>query len=138
MIKNWNYKNLHLDYSSMYDGGNHPSDIDLFYIAKDDTLILGEIKNESYNTDNWEKQKKILQRVIDNYKKEALYLFITHNKYVQKGDTKVDVPNCNIKEYYYKGEWRTPQKETKVWEVLKKYGFVPRISAKNETTRSKY
>ena len=52
MIKNWNYKNLHLDYSSMYEGNKHPSDIDLFYLAKNDTLILGEIKNESYNTDN--------------------------------------------------------------------------------------
>ena len=60
MIKNWNYKNLKLDYSSMYSGNNHPSDIDMFYLTNNETLILGEIKNESYNTDNWEKQKKIL------------------------------------------------------------------------------
>ena len=121
MIKNWNYKNLQLDYSSMYKGNNHPSDIDLFYLTKDETLILGEIKNESYNPENWVKQKKILQKIIDNYRKEALYLFIVHDKYVQRGDTKVDVPNCLVKEYYYKGEWRIPQKETKVREVLEKY-----------------
>lgn len=124
MIKNWNYKNLHLDYSSMYEGSNHPSDIDLFYIAKDDTLILGEIKNERYNKDAWEKQKKVLQRVIDNYRKEALYLFIVHNKYVQYGDTSVDVPNCQVKEYYYKGKWRIPQKDLLVKEVLEKYNGI--------------
>lgn len=136
MINNWNYKNLHLDYSSMYEKNNHPSDIDIFYISKNDELILGEIKNESYNQDNWEKQKKILQRVIDNYKKESMYLFIVHNKYVQNGDKRVDVPNCNVKEYYYKGKWRIPKKETKVWEVLKKYGLIPRTNAKNKTIRS--
>lgn len=121
MIKNWNYKNLHLDYSSMYEGNNHPSDIDMFYLTRDETLILGEIKNESYNKDGWEKQKKVLQKVIDNYKKEALYLFIVHNKYVQKGDTKVDVPNCQVKEYYYKGKWRIPTEFTTVKKVLEKY-----------------
>lgn len=121
MIKNWNYKNLKLDYSSMYSGSNHPSDIDLFYLTRDETLILGEIKNESYNEDNWERQKKILQKIIDNYKKEALYLFIVHDKYVQKGDKSVDVPNCYVKEYYYKGEWRIPQEPLKVKEVLERY-----------------
>ena len=121
MIKNWNYKNLRLDYSSMYNGTNHPSDIDLFYLTNNETLILGEIKNESYNTDNWEKQKKIFEKIIDNYKKEAMYLFITHNKYVQNGDTSVDVPNCYVKEYYYKNAWRIPQKPLKVREVLEKY-----------------
>ena len=124
MIKNWNYKNLHLDYSSMYEGSNHPSDIDLFYIANDDTLILGEIKNERYNKDAWEKQKKVLERVIDNYNKTGVYLFIVHNKYVQYGDTKVDVPNCPVKEYYYKGKWRTPKRELLVKEVLEKYNGI--------------
>lgn len=84
------------------------------------------------------KTKKLFARIIDNYEKNAMYLFITHNKYVQKGDTEVDVPNCYIKEYYYRGEWRIPQKRTKVWEVLKKYGLIPRISAENKTIRNKY
>ena len=124
MIRNWNYKNLQLDYSSMFKGSNHPSDIDLFYLTNDETLILGEIKNESYNTGHWEKQKKILQKIVDNYKKEAIYLFIIHDKYVQKGDTKVDVLNCQVKEYYYKGKWRIPKNLLKVKEVLEKYnGF---------------
>lgn len=121
MIKNWNYKNLHLDYSSMYETNNHPSDIDMFYLGKNETLILGEIKNESYNKEYWERQKKVLEKVIDNYKKEAMYLFIVHDKYIQKGDTKVDVPNCIVKEYYYKGKWRIPKNELKVAEVLRSY-----------------
>ena len=51
----------------------------------------------------------------------AIALFIIHNKYVQNGDTKVDVPNCLIKEYYYNGSWHIPTKETKVKDVLEKY-----------------
>lgn len=121
MIKNRSYHNLFMDYSSYIKTGEHPSDIDMFYITDDDILLLGEIKNESYDKKYWNKQKKILQRVIDNYNKEAFYFFITHNKYVQKGDTEVDVPNCYIKEYYYKGKWRTPKKELKVKDILEKY-----------------
>lgn len=123
MINNWDYQKLRMDYSSYTKSNNHPSDIDMFYITDDDTLILGEIKNESYKKELWEKQKKILQRVIDNYKKEAIYLFITHNKYVQKGDTKVDVPDCYIKEYYYKGKWHVPFRKLKVKDVFDKYGI---------------
>ena len=117
MIKNWNYKNLQLDYSSMYDK-KHPSDIDMFYIKTDGTLIFGEIKNESYKKEFWENQKKLFEQLIDGYSKEALFIFIIHNKYVQNGDTKVDVPDCYVKEYYYKGKWHEPRKPTKVKEVL--------------------
>lgn len=121
MINNWDYQRLKLDYSSYTKDNDHPSDIDIFYITEDDTLLLGEIKNESYSRNKWNKQKKILQRVIDNYNKEAFYFFIIHNKYVQNGAEKVDVPNCKIKEYYYKGKWRTPKKEIKVIDILNKY-----------------
>lgn len=121
MIHNWDYKNLRLDYSSMFDNTDHPSDIDMFYLTKDEILILGEIKNESYNEKYWNNQKKVLQKIIDNYSKEAIYLFIVHDKYVQRGDTKVDVLDCKVKEYYYKGKWVKPRKELKVKEVFEKY-----------------
>lgn len=121
MIRNWNRHNLYMDYSSYTESSDHPSDIDMFYLGEDDMLILGEIKNESYNEIYWEKQKKLLQKIIDNYSKEAMYLFITHDKYVENGDKKVDVPNCFIKEYYYKGKWNKPKKDTKVKEILIKY-----------------
>ena len=50
-----------------------------------------------------------------------IYIVENYNKYVQRGDTKVDVPNCLVREYYYKGKWHQPQKELKVIDVLKKY-----------------
>lgn len=117
MIKNWNYKNLQLDYSSMY-GERHPSDIDLFYIKEDGTFIFGEIKNESYKKELWEKQKKLFEQLIDNCKKKAIFIFIIHNKYVQNGDTKVDIPECYVREYYYNNQWYKPKKPTKVREIL--------------------
>ena len=127
MIKKQEYHSLLMDYSSMYQGNNHPSDIDMFYLGKDECLILGEIKNERYNPKNWENQKKLLEPVIDNYTKEAICLFIVHNRYAQNGDKVVNVPECYVKEYYYKkphykAKWATPREKIKVKEVLEKYG----------------
>lgn len=121
MIKNWNFHNLYMDYSSYTESDNHPSDIDMFYIGKNDTLIIGEIKNERGKLING--QRKLLEKVVNNWKYDAMCLFITHNKYVQNGDKKVDVPNCYIKEYYWKqvGKWVFPKEETKVKEVLERY-----------------
>lgn len=119
MIRNWNYHNLYMDYSSYVDTNNHPSDIDMFYIGKDQTLIVGEIKNELGKLIGG--QRKLYEQLVDGWKYDAMALFIVHNKYVQRGDTKVDVPNCLVREYYYKGKWHQPQKELKVMDVLKKY-----------------
>jgi len=118
MIANWDQKNLHMDYSSMYED-KHPSDIDMFYIRKDGMIIFGEIKNETYDKDKWDRQKKLFEYLIDNIKVKAVYIFVVHNKYVENGDKKVDIPNCYVNEYYYKGKWHKPNKEIKVKEVLK-------------------
>lgn len=120
MINNWNYHNLYMDYSSMY-GKNHPSDIDMFYIGKDDILIIGEIKNEQGSLHTG--QRKLLEKVVNNWKYDAICLFIIHDKYVQLGDKKVDVPECYVKEYYWKKfkKWVKPQKDIKVKEILEKY-----------------
>lgn len=119
MIRNWNYHNLYMDYSSYTDANNHPSDIDMFYIGKDKTLIVGEIKNELGKLVGG--QRKLYEQLIDGWKYDGIALFIVHDKYVQKGDKKVDVPNCYVREYYYKGKWHQPQKDLKVMEVLEKY-----------------
>lgn len=41
MINNWDYHNLNMDFSSYTDGNDHPSDVDMLYICRDDTLIIG-------------------------------------------------------------------------------------------------
>ena len=121
MIKNWNFHNLYMDYSSMYKGNNHPSDIDMFYLGKDNTLILGEIKNEKGKLMNG--QRKLLERIINGWNGDGLILFIVHDKYVQNGDKKVDVPECYIREYYWKrnNKWQVPKDNIKVKEVLEIY-----------------
>ena len=118
MIASWEQKDLRMDYSSMY-GQDHPSDIDMFYVRKDGMIVFGEIKNEKYDRDKWEKQRKLFEYLIDNIKVKAVYILIVHDKYVQKGDKKVDIPDCYVNEYYYKGKWNRPIKATKVKEVLK-------------------
>lgn len=119
MIKNWNYHNLYMDYSSYTKSSDHPSDIDMFYISENNTLIVGEIKNELGKLEGG--QRKLYENLIDGWKYNGIALFIIHNKYVQNGDKKVDIPNCTIREYYYKGNWYNPKKEIKVKDILDKY-----------------
>lgn len=119
MIKNWNFHNLYMDYSSYTTGKNHPSDIDMFYIGKNKTLIVGEIKNELGKLTGG--QRILYETLIDNWKYDGMALFIIHNKYVQNGDKKVDVPECEIREYYYKNHWHKPKNKLLVKDVLEKY-----------------
>ena len=119
MIKNWNFHNLYMDYSSYTSSNNHPSDIDMFYIGKNNMLIVGEIKNELGKLMNG--QRKLYEKIVDNWKYDGMALFIIHNKYVQNGDKKVDVPECEIREYYYNKHWHKPKTKILVKDVLEKY-----------------
>lgn len=121
MINNWDYHDLKMDFSSYTDGNDHPSDIDMFYICKDDTLIIGEIKNERGHFG--EGQRRMMTRLIEGHDGDAIGLFITHDKYYQRGDRVVDVMRCPVKELYVKEEhrWRFPKHDTMVREVLEYY-----------------
>jgi len=119
MIKNWNYHNLYMDYSSYTESNDHPSDIDMFYIGENNFLIVGEIKNELGKLIGG--QRKLYEKLIDGWKYDGIALFIVHNKYVQNGDKKVDVPNCKVREYYYNGKWYKTKCEIKVKYILDKY-----------------
>lgn len=121
MIRNWKYHSLYMDFSSMYKGGDHPSDIDMFYLCSDDTLILGEIKNEAGTFTR--RQRALLAKIIKLHTANAIGLYITHNKRVQDGDIMVDVSTCYVKEIYLKteGRWRRPQRPVTVKDILDYY-----------------
>lgn len=118
MIKNWNYHALHMDFSSMYIGNDHPSDIDMMYLCDDGTLILGEIKHRSGEFKIG--QRKLMQKIIDMHEGDGFGLYITHNKKVQNGDKVVDVSRCMVEEIYCKweGKWRNTKQYTTVGEVF--------------------
>lgn len=119
-IRNKNYLNLHLDFSSYTDTNDHPSDIDMSYIVpKDNTWIIGEIKNKDGELK--EGQRCLLEKYVNNWKNDAICLFITHDKYFQNGDRVVYVMDCQVREFYYKYEqrWRKPRQYTKVKDVMK-------------------
>ena len=120
MIRNRQEHALFMDFSSMETSKHHqPSDIDMFYLGKDNTLILGEIKNERGTFSDG--QKRLYERIAKGWNGTCLILFITHNKYVQNGDTEVNVGECFVKEYYFKGVWREPLRPTRVYEFIDKY-----------------
>ena len=119
MINNWKQHDLYMDFSSYTNTNNHPSDIDMIYIGKDNILILGEIKNGmgEYRPG----QKWIYEHLAKHWAYDVLILYITHDKRVEKGDKFVDVSQCFVEEYYYKGHWGKPISPVKVIDVLKKY-----------------
>ena len=125
MVRNWDYRDRHMDFSSMYQGNDHPSDIDMFYIGKGKFLIIGEIKNERYTLDRWQKsgQRKLLQSLIDCWRFDGLAIYVTHDKYVQNGDKEVDISECFVQEIYEKrlGYWRMPKRKVKVKEIINYY-----------------
>ena len=121
MIRNWEYHNLYMDFSSMFPGSDHPSDIDMFYLFADNTLLLAEIKSEyGYFPAG---QKRLLKKIIDAHNGDGVGLYITHDKLVQNGDTTVDVSICPVQEIYIKGEagWRRTKHKTKTIDVLSYY-----------------
>ena len=121
MISNWNYHNLNMDFSSMYAGTNHPSDIDMFYLGRDDVLIIGEIKNDRGSLGNG--QRNLLERLADGWRGDAIVLYITHDHDYKAGDRTVDVSRCFVREIYYKRihKWVLPKMPTTVGEVIEFY-----------------
>lgn len=131
MIKNWEYHELYMDFSSMFDGNDHPSDIDMFYLCDDGTLILGEIKSVLGRFNDG--QRKLLTKVLKMHKRDGVGLFITHDKLVQNGDKVVDVSECWVSEIYIKneGEWRKPKKPVTVKQILNYYKERARVKMEN-------
>ena len=105
----------------MFEGGDHPSDIDMMYICRDNTLIIGEIKS-TRGTFN-EGQRKMIARLLNWHRYEGVGLYITHDKLWQNGDRVVDVSVCPVVEIYIKAEgyWRKPKKPVDVKTLLDYY-----------------
>lgn len=120
MIRNWEYQKLNMDFSTSF-GQDHPSDIDMFYICDDDTLILGEIKNKSGTFTQG--QRRLLERVINSHNGDGIGLYIIHDMFYQNGDRTVDVMRCIVGEIYEKrlGRWREPNRVVTVYEVISYY-----------------
>ena len=105
----------------MYAGNDHPSDLDMVYIGKDNFLIIGEIKNERGSLSHG--QRRLLESFITGWKSDGMAIYITHDKYVQNGDKTVDVSECYVQEIYYKQirVWLQPKRPTKVKEIIEHY-----------------
>ena len=105
----------------MFEGNDHPSDIDMFYICEDGTLIVGEIKN--VRGEFTQGQRRIISKLLRDHRWDAVGLYITHDKFAQYGDTVVDVSQCYVKEIYIKNEdrWRETKKPVTVKQILNYY-----------------
>lgn len=115
MIRSEERQRLFMDFGQI---GVQCSDIDMLHVFPNGKLLLGEIKNK---TGHYEKgQRHLLTQIIDGYRYGGIVLYIQHNEFVEQGAKRVDVAECEVVEYYYKGEWIKPQTQTTVKEVLNK------------------
>ena len=119
MIRNWEEHDLHMDFTNLaIQGRGQPSDIDLFYMGRDKTLIIGEIKyRKGFFSDG---QRYLLESVIKGYKYEAICLYIVHDHDIheENDSDSVDVAECEVREYFWHGHWRTPAHYTTVRDVI--------------------
>ena len=104
-----------MDYSNI---GVVCSDIDLFHVTPTGFLVIGEIKNLKGKFKRG--QKRLLQNLVDANRHGGTVLYITHDKDVHKGDTIVDVADCLVEEYYWRGEWIKPYRFITVREAMKR------------------
>ena len=118
MIRNKQEQTLFMDFHNIKTPRGHPSDIDLWYITPEGFLILGEIKNAKGTFTEF--QRLLNENLIAAHKGGGTVLYIVHNKDVHKGDREVDVSECLVKEYLWKGEWITPKHPITVNEAFAK------------------
>lgn len=115
MVRNWEEHSLYMDFSNLTVGKAHPSDIDMFWMGKNH-LVFGEIKNECGTFG--EGQLRMFEKLVNGYNGSAILLLITHDKYVQNGDTVVDVSTCPVIKYYYHDAWHVPREVTTVKQFI--------------------
>ncbi len=120
MIKNWEFQKLNMDFSTGM-GKDHPSDIDMFYVCKDNTLILGEIKNYLDKDRFTYGQRKLYEKLATGHKGKAVIIFALHTKFVQNGDRTVDVMDLPVEEVWWncEGGWRKPTKPITVGQAIR-------------------
>ena len=120
MIRNWEHQKLNMDFSSGM-GNDHPSDIDMMYLCGD-VLIIGEIKNYLDEHKYSQGQRRLHEKLAKLHKGKAVVLFALHDKFVQNGDTTVDVMNLPVREVWWncEGGWRRPTRQITVGEAIKK------------------
>lgn len=118
MIRDWKEHELYMDFSDLNVGFGQPSDIDMFYIGKNGFMLIGEIKHRRGELKDG--QRRLLERLIDNYKRPAMCIFIQHDRDVYEGAESVNVAYCEVVEYYYKHQWHTPREYLQVIDVINK------------------
>lgn len=119
-IQSWANHSVKLDFKNLRFGpkqNKRPSDIDMFYLHGS-TLILADGKNAIGEFS--EGQRSLYKALIDSHRGGGYFFYFVHDVFQQNGDDTVDVAQCLIQEYYYKGQWRKPLKPTTMYEALHK------------------
>lgn len=120
MINSWEHFNLQPNFQNILSTRGKPSDLDMFYLTQDKFLIIGEFKNGDMGKLG-EKQKELFETFIDNYKNGGIIIYATHHTTIEQGATNYDAAQCEVEQYYLKGQWHKPKRYTIVQDIFDKY-----------------
>jgi len=93
------------DYSNLRFGNITPTDIDGLIEYQGKGFIIIELKLNDNPIPYG--QKLALERLTDDLAKPAICIIVTHN--IDDVTQDIDVGNCVVTEYRFKGGWRTPK-----------------------------
>jgi len=135
MINNWDRQKLDIDFSRIELPRGKPSDIDFVYVGPQGNdgvpkyAILAEIKN-SVGTFT-EFQRYLYAQYSDALERSGIdtyTMYLNHDKFVERGDTEVNVADCLVVEVYDTNDhlWYTVSDEKLLFQtaldmILSKY-----------------
>ena len=102
------------DYSGLRFGNITPTDIDGLIEYHGKAFVIIELKYGDADVPFG--QMLALERLTDDLSKPALCIIANHD--ITNPEEDIDVANCIVSQYRFKGSWRLPQRQRTVKEII--------------------
>jgi hypothetical protein len=107
------------DFAGLIYGTITPTDIDALIDYKNRAYILIEVKYGKAKLPFG--QKLALERLVKDTENIKKSIAIVAEHYIHNTDQQIDISICNVREYFYKGQWRSPKDKITVKEAIDKF-----------------
>jgi hypothetical protein len=104
------------DFSGLRWGNITPTDVDFLVEFGDRLYIIAELKYRA--ADIPKGQKLALQRVVDRIQASGVNAYLLLCSHDDSPPKDIDGAACCVSTYYWKKEWRTPNKETTLFHAV--------------------
>lgn len=105
LIRYPKYFNIQSNWTTFIYGNITPSDIDFCIEYKDILFLFGELKHKKETIDLSTGQKLMIERIIDNMNKPALFFICLFDENTMDDEGRVIWDICSVEKYRVKGKW---------------------------------